>query len=307
MSLAQAILVALLAGFTTALLSGLLTPLAAPILLLSVLAPAPLLIAGFGWHPLVAALGGILAGLIAQLAAGMPAALVVSGMLAIPAFGITARAAQVFLPAEGRPGRDGLDLGRLALLTIMYVALAMAVAAFLFQPDYAALQAQLRRALELAARRIGAEPPGGDLQALVELMAGLILPLSGLVNVLTLAISATLAMQIAERAGRLAYPRPDFRRFRLPGGALILFGLSFFLALSPGYPGLFGELVVVGLAAAFTLQGLAVLHVRTLGMAARGILLTAIWAALVIFGLPALLLILLGMIDHLADFRRGRL
>ena len=73
------------------------------------------------------------------------------------------------------------------------------------------------------------------------------------------------------------------------------------------YGSSFGSIVALGLLLAFVFQGLAVVHVRTIGMDSRGFLLAALWAALIVFGLPALLFLVVGMIDHLTDFRRGRL
>lgn len=306
-SLAQAILVAIIAGFATALLSGVVTPLSVPIMLFSILAPAPLFLAGLAVHPLAGALGGIVASLAANQVGGMPSALLMTGMFALPAFGIAVQSARAFGEYSGRPERDGIELGRLALVLILYLALVITLGALVIEPDYDALQTRMRRVLDLAMSQVGPPPAGADLAGILDLMVGVILPISGLVSFVSLVMSGTLAMQIAERFGRLPYARPDFRRFRLPGGALILFGLCFFLALTPGYLGLLGELVAICLAAAFTLQGLAVIHVRTIGMGARGLILGAIWAALIVFGLPAFLLVGLGMVDHLAGFRRGRI
>jgi hypothetical protein len=306
-SLAQAILASIIAGFAAALLSGVVTPLSVPVMLFSILAPAPLFLAGFAVHPLAGALGGIVAALVANLVGGMPSALLMAGMFALPAFGAALQGERAFGVYAGRPDRDGIELGRLAMVLILYLALIITLGALVIEPDYEALQARMRRVLDLAMSQVGPPAGGAEIGQILDLMAGVVLPLSGLVSFVSLVISGTLAMQIAERFGRLWYARPDFRRFRLPGGALILLGLSFFLALTAGYLGLLGEIVALCLVAAFTLQGLAVVHVRTIGLSGRGLILGAVWAALIVFGFPAFLLVGLGMVDHLADFRRGRI
>lgn len=310
--LAQAILVATIAGFATALMSGLLTPGVAPAVFLSLLAPAPLFIAGFGWHPLVAALGGLFAALIAHFAIGWPASLMISGMIALPVFVLTALSERLFSAYSGRPEKDGVDLGRLAVTLILYLGIAGVSVALIFEPDYAQLEARIRRAVEAVFVLAGldrAMPNAGkaDLARLFEIMTAIMLPLSALISLATLVISGTLGLQIADRAGRMTFVRPDFRRFRLPGGALILLGIAFIVSMRGGYVGLLGEIVALGLAFSYLLQGLAVLHVRTLGMGARALVLAAIWGTLVVFAFPAIVLIGIGMADHLLDFRKGRL
>lgn len=310
--MAQAILIALIAGLASALLAGLLTPHAAPALFLGVIAPVPILLAGFGWHPLVGALAGIFCTLLVNLAIGSGVALSVFALMALPAYGILWWSARAFGSYAGRPDRDGIDLGRLALALALYLAAVIVLASFIAEPDFAQNQARIRAQFEALARAMVASGAGPKLDAqalgrLVDIVAAVAQSLGALAGYITLVVSGTLAMMLAERLGRLPYARPDFRRFRLPGGALILLGLSFLLAMAAGYAGLFGEIVALLIFAAFTLQGLAVIHVRTMAMPGRAIALTAMWAALIVFGFPAFLLAFLGMVDHLADFRRGRL
>jgi len=310
---AQALLVAIIAGVATALMSGLVVRSSAPTLMLTMLAPAPLMIAGFGWHPLAAALGGIVAALIGQLATSNVAAYVIAGMLAVPSYGITALALNRFSMFSQRPQRDGKEMGGIAVLVVIFLALAGVLAAMAVEPDFEALTRRLKAALEIVMREATGldvsvpQARGEALARLYDLFAQIILPMSALVTLTTIVISATLAVQVAERAGLLAYPRPDFRRFAVPGGGLILIGLSILVAMRPGYLGVMGDTVLGGMLFLFMLQGLAVIHVRTLGFSGRGILLFLIWVSLVVFGLPAFLFMLVGMADHLLDFRRGRL
>jgi len=311
-SLGQAIFVAAVAGIATALMSGILTPGLAPAVFLSLIAPAPLFIAGFGWHPLVAALGGLIAALAGSIYVSTPAALVIAGTFGLPAYALTQAAEVRFGNYAGRPERDGIDLGRLVVSLVLYVAVAGTIAAMMIEPDFAALQNRIRRSMQAAfnVMGVGTRPPGSgpsDPTALIDMLANVMLPLSALVMTVTIIVGGTLGLAVAERSGRLPYARPDMRRFRLPGGALILMGIAFLVATRDGYVGMLGEIVALGLCLAFMLQGLAVVHVRTLGIGGRGFILAAMWAALVVFGLPAAIFILIGMLDHLLDFRRGRL
>jgi Predicted membrane protein (DUF2232) len=310
--LAQAILVATLAGVATALLSGLLTPGALTMALFSLLAPTPLFIAGFGWHPLVAALAGLIAALTAQVVSGTTASLMITGMLALPAFGVTLLAERLFGSYAGRPEKDGIDLGRLAVTIVLYVGIAGVVVGLIMEPDYAGLEARVRKAIDLAFTASGlaesfAQADAANLARLLDLMASIMLPMSALISLMTLVVSSTLGVQIADRADRMRFARPDFRRFRLPGGSLILLIAALFIASRAGYLGLLGEIVALGLVFFYMLHGFSVLHARTIGFGARGLMLAAAWLVVILFTIPAVVFILVGLFDHLFDFRRGRL
>lgn len=312
MTMAQAILVAIIAGVATVLLSGLLTPGVAYAVFLSFIAPTPLFIAGFGWHPLVAALGGLVAVLIGHFAVGIPAALMIGGMIALPAFALTSLSERLFGDYSGRPDRDGVDLGRLLVTLVLYLGIAGVTVALIFEPDYAKLEQRIRAAVEAIYTLSGldkAMPNAGkaEVSRLLDMMTSIMLPMSALISLVTLVVSSTLGVQIADRAGRTVYPRPDFRRFRLPGGVLILLGMAFIASTREGYLGLLGEVVALGLVFGYMLQGLAVVHTRTIGMGGRGLILAAAWGAVIVLGLPAFIFIGIGMADHLMNFRRGRL
>lgn len=307
-----ALLVAFAAGFGAALLSGFLTPGTMQAALLSLIAPTPLFIVGFGWHPYAGALAGLSAALIVQAAAGTPPALAIACLFAVPVFALTYMAERAYAPLSGRPDRDGIALGQLLVGLIVYLGLAFVVSGLLIEPDYGLLQQRIRRSVEAVMRMIGM--PGGagplppaDQTRIVDLLSSIIMPLSAVITLLTLLVSAVMGLIVADRSGRLVFIKPDLRRFRLPGGSLILLGMALLASLQAGYLGLFGSIVALGLLLAFVFQGLAVVHVRTIGMDSRGFLLAALWAALIVFGLPALLFLVVGMIDHLTDFRRGRL
>lgn len=309
-SLSQAVLVGTAAGFATAFMSGVLTPGVVLVAFFSPLAPLPLFIAGFGWHPLVAALGGLVAALTCNLVAGSATALAVAAMLGLPAFAITLLSERQFGRYAGRPERDGIELGRQMVTLVLYFAIVATASAMVVEPDFALHQQRLRKSVEVMFRLFGMKAVGveaKDLGAFFDMLATIIQPLSALIGIASTLISATLGVMIAERSGRIAFVRPDLRRFRLPGGALILISLSFIVSIRGGYVGLLAEMVALGLAFAFLLQGLAVVHARTIGMDGRGFVLGALWAVMIFFGVPALIFVLAGMADHLFDFRRGRL
>lgn len=308
----QTIVVAIFAGLGTALLSGLLVPGTMQAAILSLIAPAPLFIVGFGWHPYAAALAGLVAALSVQMAAGDPGALAVALLFALPAFAMTGLSERLFGVLSGRPDRDGIDLGRILLTLIVFVALVYIVAGLFIEPDYAILEQRIKRTVEFLIRSLsvsgGLPPvPAQDISRIADVMSSIMLPMMAMITIGSLLISAVIGLVIADRSNRLVFVRPDLRRFRLPGGSLILLGIALVASMRLGYVGLLGSIVGLGLLLALALQGLAVIHVRTIGMDARGLLLAAIWAATVFFWVPAILFAVIGMIDHITDFRRGRL
>lgn len=312
-SLTQALIIALIAGIASALMSGLVMPSSAPLLMLSLLAPAPLMIAGFGGHPLVAALGGLIAAFTAQQVNSTIAALMVCVLIALPAYGITAISKARFGLLSQRPQRDGKEMGGIGVLLVIFLSLAAVLAAMSVEPNFEALSLRFRKALEASIGLMrGADAalpalPTETMGRLFDLFSRVFLPISALVSLTTITISATLSAQVAERAGLLAYPRPDFRRFAVPGGGLILIGLALITATRPGYLGALGDGVLVGMLFLYLLQGFAVIHTRTIGVGGRGALLFITWGVLLVFGFPAFLFMLVGLADHLLDFRRGRL
>ena len=314
----QAVFIAIMAGFASALLSGMLMPGSMSFALLFFVAPLPLFIAGFGWHSLVAALGGLVGALLIDLTVGDRGAIAFTFLLTLPAFGVAAAAERLFGGDVRDPGRDGIATGQIGVTLVIYVALVVVASAIWVEPDYAAFSARLREFVTIGLRQMAA--PGSvlhsdaaSLNRLVELMTAIMLPVSGLVIIAALVISAATGAVIADRATRMMYPRPRLSEFRLPGGTLFLFAVALILGIVPrimeievGYLGVFAEMVAMGLGLLLMLQGLAVFHVRTMGKPSRGFLLSATWAAILVFGLPGLLFVGAGIVDHLLDLRRRK-
>lgn len=306
----QAILVAAVAGLASALLSGILTPGNVSFVLLVFLAPLPLFIAGLGWHAYVAALGGLLATLAINVSLGTRPSLAFLGSIALPTFALCYAADRLFGRADAAMRHPGIDLGRLAIGAIIGVALILVATTITIEPDYAEFQRRLRGMVETIVRGMLSQPgqavPAEQAAMITDMMTRLMLPLSGGLVITTLTISGTLGLQIAERANRLAWRRPDFRSFRLPGGALILFGLALLATMIGGYTSVFAEIVLIGLAFMFMLQGLAVMHARMAGKEGKVFIIAGAWVLIIVLGLPALVFVGIGMADHLADFRRPK-
>ena len=314
-SFRQALVAALGAGVASALLVAVLQPQSVFGVLLFLIAPLPLVVAGFSYHPLVAALGALLGclfldifimptlSLVYALLAGLPAWLICEGSLRRGRFG-------AFLRDEHAYFTPGVILVGIAA----YVSALVFGGAVWISPSYEGLRGYLYSAFEETMRaQYGIEgkdglrlPDGTDLAPIGRLYARAIPSLVALPFFLMMVISGYLGARVARVSQRIARPWPDFRRIRLPVFALPLLLVSIGVAFLGGFIGLSGELLTLTLSLCFLLQGLAVIHFRL--RAAKGLrwLITCCWAVLIVFGISGFAFAALGILDQIFDLRRLR-
>lgn len=319
-----------LAGLVSALLFGVLlkaTPLA---IVLYLLAPLPILIAGLGWSH-KAALAAVASGSLA-LALGVSTYLGIAFALylALPAWWLA------YLALLGRPNADGslewYPVGRLLAWIAGTAALAFVAIAVVASPNYESFRTQLsamtKRVVQAQMQGRGlpapqkpaekpAEPggtpptsetppdqpskdaPTNELQsevaeALVTIAPGL--AAQGLAILLTFYL--WLAGRIVQVSGRLMRPWPDIPSTAMPRQILLVFAGAIALALVPGYAGVLGTALIGSFCAAFALQGLAAFHDRSRGRPGRGALLVGLYIILFITqGLALVALTLFGIAD----------
>jgi hypothetical protein len=106
-------------------------------------------------------------------------------------------------------------------------------------------------------------------------------------------------------SGRLVRPWPFIPATRMPSQAIVVLGAAIVAAFLPGYVGVAGLALIGGLAMAFALQGLALLHHLTAGRPGRFGILTCTYILTVFFGgtfLP--LMAVAGFVDTATPLRR---
>lgn len=290
------------AGLVSALLFGVVitgSPLA---MLLSYLAPLPVLIAALGWRHragLVAALaGGIATALAFRPEAGLAFA-IGSGL---PGWRIA------YLALLGRPGPDGTmewyPLGRL-LLWVAGIAAVVTLAGVvaLGDGDYEGFRTGLRRALEAML------PASDDAQAtargaILDVLVTAVPLVAAAVFVLVFVLNLWIAAKVVRISERLPRPWPALAATVMPRQALLALAGAVALALLPGFAGAAGLSLLGALVTAFALQGLGFMHEATRGRSGRVGILTAAYVLIAFVGHTVLpLFALLGVADTALPLR----
>jgi hypothetical protein len=297
------------AGLASALLFAVVVTGSSLALVLSLVAPLPILIAALGWNHR-AGLAATLAGAGAVTLAFKPAAGVAFALgWALPAWWLA------YLALLGRPRQDGVlewyPLGRL-LLWIAATAAVITVIGMvaLGGGDYETYRATMRKGFEgflrvQASRPGGGTGPGGAPGAeLFDAIIGAV-PLflaSSFVTILTL--NLWVAAKVVSISQRLPRPWPHIPNTAMPRTALALLGGAVVVGFLPGFVGALGLAVTGALLVAFALQGLAMLHEVSRGRPSRGALLAGTYILAIILGqimLPALAVA--GIADAAFDLR----
>jgi Predicted membrane protein (DUF2232) len=296
--MANAIIIAVIAGLASAMLAAAAMSGPAIGLFFVILAPLPLMIVAIRWQPLLAVLGGaLMAAALAFFIRGS-AAVSFSVLVTLPAYIVGS------ILWSGR--HDGRTLlGLLCLSAAGYAVLATIVGAFSISLDFATLETHLLRQSETVyrfmmgiARDAPLTAPGGqDPQLFIRAYANAVAPLSCAMLAVIYMFNIWLAAKIAHRSSAdtfswIPVPTMQVPRILLPATAVALLG-----GMLPGYLGLIMELIGVAAVMCLTALGYAAVHHATLGLKARGMILTALWVTTLIFGLPAFAMLAAGIAE----------
>ena len=272
------------------------------------LAPLPLLIAGLGWGwltGLVAALVGtitIFAGL------GAPIGLLFLASCAAPAAWI-ARLANLARPVDETDPNSTLEWypsGRLLAWLAGIGGALVLTGMLMISASLDELTRLLTEHIEAALQATGgglALPEEMDSTALAGVLATIMPPAAAGSWTLMLAVNYWIARRVTLASNISARPMAPFRDMMLPRGAGLALGGFLILTFLPGIAGLAGTLFVAAFSVIFMIQGLAYLHHVMHGRNAQGPVLFIVYAALFLFGWPAVILIFVGLFDTFFDLR----
>lgn len=279
-------------------------------LLLSLLAPLPLMVAALGWGPLAATIGGIAAASGFGLVFGFRYCIAFAIAVALPAWWL-GHLALLGRPLTGTaagtgsapttPQLEWYPLGRI-LLWIAGFAMLSSAMSLAFGKGGDATTAALRNALLQAfPAREGVST--GEIEQLVDAMMTILRGLSAVFVGMTLTLNLWLAAKISAISGTLRRPWPDVTSTVLPPMTLVALSVALAFCFVGGMLGVLAQIAAAALMMAYALVGLAVLHTVTRTSKSRLVWLTCAYGMLVL--LPWLiLLIALGLADTVFGLRR---
>ncbi len=306
----QIVLVGGAAGLAAALLFASLVSGSLFSFLLFYLAPLPLMIAGLGWSHVAALIAALVAaaGLAAAFGGFLFAAFLVG--LGLPAWWLSYLALLARPAPAGPEGLQWYPVDRLVLWAALLGALGIILAIPTFGTDAESVRAGLRHAFDRLLRGETSMPsdatlPGiSDVEWFLDVLVIATPPAAAVVSTVTSLANLWLAGRIVKLSGRLKRPWPDLGAMALPRSAPALLAAAAIAMLAGDLFGIVGGVLTASLLIAYALVGLAVLHATTRGTNGRGFVLAGIYAAVAVFGWPALLLSVLGLADLALDFRR---
>ncbi|MCB1506505.1 MAG: DUF2232 domain-containing protein [Hyphomicrobiaceae bacterium] len=312
------ILVGIIAGLAAAVvfISATTGPLATRLILFLV-TPLPLFLAGFGWGWITALIAG-LAGALAMALLTTPA---IGAVFAIsPAIPVAVLSYLVTLnrPASGpgpdvdaATGTEWYPVGRIVIWAAAISGLMALLAMLMLGPDLDTLRTAVRSLVseglkpQIEAMNGGKALGPDDIDRLSEMGLYVLPAATALSWMLTALFNLWLAGRIALASGKLPRPWPDIAAMRFPRTTPLVLAAATVATLLPGYVALGASAVSGAFYFAYVLMGLAVVHFITRGQPWRGFALWGLYAALLVLSTGVSLAIaLLGLADGFVSIRR---
>ncbi|MFA5899795.1 MAG: DUF2232 domain-containing protein [Hyphomicrobium sp.] len=310
MSITYRLLIALGAGTIAAVVFASATT--GPVLMrmvLFMLTPLALFLAGVGLGPLAAVVAGV-AGTLLVLAAGTAtASMLFAASQAIPV------AILVYLAALHRETTEGTKEwyppGRLVVAAAVLAGAFATFTLFLLGWDVEALRSVLRSMLQAFAETELPNMPDApalgpnEINELADIALKLLPAASAVSSMCSLLFNLWLAGRITLASGRLERPWPDLPAMTYPPITPLLLALSTGLGFFAGMAGMVAAAFAGALFFAYVLLGLAVVHYVTRGRSWRLFALWALYAALFVISTIALLPIaLIGLAEAIWPMRK---
>ena len=305
------LLIAVAAGLVSAVVFASATT--GPLLMRMVLflvTPLALFLAGLGLGPLAAAVAG-LAGTLLVLVAGTPmGALVFAAAQAIPVAVLT------YLSQLNRVAPDGsvewYPAGRLIIVAAILAGVFSSLTLMLLGGDVETLRTALREMLQTFVTNELPKMPDAPTLGPAEIdeataIALALLPAASAISTMgSLLFNFWLAGRITLASGRLRRPWPDIPAIVYPPVTPLLLAVAAGAAFLAGLPGLIAAGFAGPLFLAYVLLGLAVVHYMTRGRPWRPFALWGLYASLFIMNtIASLAIALLGLAEAIWPMRRA--
>ncbi len=283
-------------------------------LILFLITPLPLLLAGLGWGPRAALIAGVAGALLLTLAGPMVAAVFALSQ-AVPAAVLsylTMLNREGDAPGDPAPAREWYPPGRLVIWAAILAAVPAVVWSLIADANSTEIKAALASGLEAAFKNGAVEAPGGGPwtpEAIASFSAKLYAALPGgsaVAWMSGLLLTLWLAGRIMRASGQLMRPWPDLATLQFPKSTGLAFAaITLAAVLLDGPGGIAGRAFLGAFLLAYLLMGLAILHFITRGSNWRPFALGGLYGALLfVNGLAAIPIVLLGLSDNFVNLRR---
>jgi hypothetical protein len=277
-------------------------------MILVVLTPLPLFLAGLGIGPVTAALAGLAGTAIVFAAGSGVAAIAFAASQAVPVLVLT------YLASLNRPAGDETEwfpVGPMVIAAALIAGAFATLTLFLLGGDIDTLRTSLRAGLVrfLEAQFEGVpEAPKLDANQIDEITDIGLVALPAIIASWQMTITLFnfwLGARITLAAGQLARPWPDLSAMTFPSFAPLLLAVATAVGFMSGLPGLIAAGFAGPLFLAYVLVGLSIVHYITRGSSWRPFQLFALYASLVlVYPFSPLVLALLGLAETLWPIRK---
>jgi hypothetical protein len=300
------ILVAIVAGFASALMFVSFVSGALVSLLLLYLAPLPLMVAALGWGPFSAATGGATAATVLGLAFGLHYCIAFIVAIALPAWWLGhvtllgRRYAGGTAPADVASALEWYPLGRILLWIVIFAAITTFATLLAFGSDAPTIHQTMRAALLRVLEPADIASNDRRIDAVTAIAPGA----AAIAITMTLTLNLWLAAKIAATSGQFCRPWPDLKSTALPPLTLAALCAAIAFCFSDGLLAIFAQIAWAALMIAYALTGFAVLHTLTIAWKYRAVWLTCSYAIVLVLGWPLLVVAALGVADALFGLRK---
>lgn len=299
------LLIALAAGAASAVMFASTASGAMTSLVLALLAPVPLMVAGIAWGRTCAAIGGLAATACVLALLGFDRGLVFATSVTLPAWWL-GHLVLLGRPTTAPSGHDSVEWYPAGNILLWIAVIAAVIVAFSFGTDMSATNQGMRRLLTRVLANTVTAPDAVDIPRLVELLVFMAPPIAAMIMTTILTLNVLTAAKITAISGRLMRPWPRLRDTKLPLMTIPALCAIIGFCFLDGLVGLSARIAAAALMTAYALTGLAVLHTLTLPMRTRPLWLGLAYALLLTFiwPVPMLAMIALGLADAAFDLRR---
>ena len=276
------------------------------------LAPLPVCLAGLGWGGRAALLSALTGTVVIAAALGVATAAVFAISIAAPSALLT-HLALLSRPAITPQGRQVAALewyppGRIVGWAALLAGLLAGLLVLFLGYDQETYRKSIREILSHSALK-ELDPDGTlfteDTIANLSIVLARALPAAFAVVWLTITLfNLWMAGLIVNASGHALRPWPDLDALELPNAFLLVFAGALAASFLPGLPGLLATGLAGALLFAYVLQGLAVIHVYSQGVPARGLLLATVYLGILLLGWVAVIVAILGLAEPLLGLRQ---